>query len=141
MRVIVLLPVVMIALAAGAAAGLRERGITPEQIYQPALDGQSLIGTWEVLPDDNPLAEKENSAGSLPHRTIITLRKDGTCRVFDRDRPQGSDGLWTSEGHQMFISFPGGDQLEYFVYGVRGDFMVTRSPIKDGKDQLWSRVK
>jgi len=141
MRVTIFLPVILIVLAASATAGLREGGVTPEQIYQPTLDGQSLIGTWEVLPDDNPLAEKDSNAAKLPHRTIITLRKDGTCRVFDRDRPQGSDGLWTSEGHQMFISFPGGEQLEYFIYGVRGDFMITRSPIKDGKDQLWSRVK
>jgi hypothetical protein len=100
-----------------------------------------LMGTWEVLSEETPLAENAEKNGKASPRTLMTLRKDGTCRVFNKDHPSGSDGLWSLEGHHMYISFPNSTVAEYFVYGVKGDFMVTRSPIKDGHDQLWSRVK
>lgn len=116
-------------------------GISPEQIYQPAIDWNGVVGTWEVLPDDNPLGEKQGRAAQPAVRTIMTLRKDGTCRIFDRKHPAGADALWTYENHEMFVKFPVGTSVGLFVYGVRGDYMVTRSPIKGGKDQLWSRVK
>ena len=119
-----------------AAAG----GITPEQIYQPAINWDIVVGTWEILPDSNPLAEtdKENQT---PPRTLMTLRKDGTCRIFNQESPLGQDAIWTVGDHQMFITFPKGERIDFFVYGVKGDFMITLSPIRDGKDQLWSRVK
>lgn len=115
-------------------------GIAPEQIFQASIDWGKIIGTWEVLPEDNPLSEKTRTGGADPHRSIMTLRKDGTCRVFDKVRTLGSDGLWTFEDHEMAISFPAGLRIDFFVYGIRGDFMITRSPAKGGKDQLWSRV-
>ena len=118
-----------------------EVGITPEQIYQASIDWQSLIGTWEVLPEENPLAERlRGSSGSSP-RNLMTLRKDGTCRVFSSDHPMGSDGLWTFENHEMFIKLPGGITMQFYVYGIKRDFMITRSPIVDGKDHLWSKIK
>lgn len=116
-------------------------GITPEQIYQATVDWKSLIATWEALPDDSPLAEKNSDNAKSQHRTLIALRKDGTCRVFNPDFPMGADCLWTFEDHRLFITFPGGLKVDYYVYGIKGDFMITRSPIKDGKDQLWARVK
>lgn len=116
-------------------------GITPEQIYQPELKLGSLIATWEVLPDDNPLAEKKQAGSKPAIRTLMTLRKDGTCRVFNRDHPMGADCMWTLEDHKMFLIFPGDKRVDFFVYGVKGEFMITRSPAKEGKDQLWSRVK
>lgn len=116
-------------------------GITPEQIYQPTIDWNKLIGTWEVLPDDNPLDEKVKNNRRSTDRMLMTLRKDGTCRVFNKEYPQGSDGLWTSEGHQMIITFPNGGKLDLFIYGIKGDFMMAMSPINNGKDLLWSRVK
>ncbi len=116
-------------------------GITPEQIYQPAIDWNKLIGTWEVLPDDHPLGEKVKNNRRQTDRTLMTLRKDGTCRVFNKEYPLGSDGLWTSEDHQMIITFPNGGKLDLFIYGIKGDFMMAMSPIKNGKDFLWSRVK
>jgi len=134
-----LLPLIFAIVASTAAYAVG--GITPEQIYQQAVDWQAVIGTWEVLPEDNPLAEKGKTAPPPSSRTLMTLRKDGTCRVFSKDHPTGSDGLWTFESHEMHIRLPDGSKAEFFVYGVRGDFMVTRSPIRDGKDQLWSRVK
>lgn len=126
---------------AGPASVYSVGGITPEQIYQQAVDWQAVIGTWEVLPEDNPLAERGKQSSAPSSRTLMTLRKDGTCRVFSQDHPMGSDGLWTFESHEMHIRLPDGGKADFFVYGVRGDFMVTRSPIRDGKDQLWSRVK
>jgi hypothetical protein len=128
-------------LAAIATTDVIAGGVTPEQIYQPSIDWKSVVGTWEILPDENPLAEKNKSSSGASVRTIMTLRKDGTCRVFNEGHPMGSDGLWTFEQHEMFIRFPSGSRAEFYVYGVKGDFMVTRSPIKGGKDQLWSRVK
>ena len=62
-------------------------GITPEQIYQPEIKLGSLIATWEVLPEDNPLGEKKHEGSKPAIRTLMTLRKDGTCRVFNRDHP------------------------------------------------------
>ena len=116
-------------------------GITPEQIYQPEIKLGSLIATWEILPDENPLAEKKQ-AGSKSHtRTLMTLRKDGTCRVFNREHPMGADCMWTMEDHKMFLIFPGDIRVDFFIYGVKGEFMITRSPVNDGRDQLWSRVK
>jgi len=120
------------------AAGV---GMKPEQIFQPVINSDLLIGTWEVLPEENPLGESPEKNSKPSTRTLMTLRKDGTCRVFSKNHPSGSDGIWTLDGHQMYISFSRPPVLEYFIYGVKGDFMVTRTPIKDGLDQLWSRVK
>jgi hypothetical protein len=116
-------------------------GMTPEQIFQQTIDWNLVVGTWEVLPDDNPLAEKPNNGPVAGHRTMMALRKDGTCRIFSKDFPTGSDGMWYYEDHSMFVRFPNSTLVNYYVYGVKGDFMVTRSPARDGKDQLWSRVK
>ena len=116
-------------------------GITPEQIYQPTIDWDKLIGTWEVLPDEHPLGEKVKNNRRPSDRMLMTLRKDGTCRVFNKEYPLGSDGLWTSEDHKMIITFTDGGQLDLFIYGIKGDFMVAMTPIKNGKDFLWSRVK
>jgi hypothetical protein len=116
-------------------------GIAPEQIFQSVVDWNSLIGTWEVLPDDNPLDEKGRSSEKASHRVLMTLRKDGTCRIFDQDNPTGADGLWMLEDHDMSVTFKDGHRVDFFVYGIKRDFMVTRSPIKQGRDQLWSRVK
>ncbi len=133
--------ILVLFLAAFPPVSLGAGGITPEQIYQPAIDWDKLIGTWEVLPDDHPLDEKVKNSRRPNDRTLMTLRKDGTCRVFNKDYPLGSDGLWTSEDHRMIITFPNGGKLDLFIYGIRGDFMIALSPIKNGKDLLWSRVK
>ncbi|MGB6068536.1 MAG: hypothetical protein WBG50_27325 [Desulfomonilaceae bacterium] len=116
-------------------------GIAPEQIFQTVIDWHGVIGTWEVLPDEHPLGEGNKDNVKLPHRTLMALRKDGTCRIFNGEHPTGSDGLWTFNDHQMSITFKNGPGIGYYVYGIKGDFMVTRSPVKKGKDQLWSRVK
>lgn len=116
-------------------------GITPEQIYQHTIKWKRVYGTWEILPEENPLAENGTTRSPASSRTLMTLRKDGTCRVFNKEYPRGSDALWWYEGHEMHISFPAGSRVGFYVYGVKGDFMVTRSPIKGGRDQLWSRVK
>ena len=116
-------------------------GITPEQIFQQALDPGALLGTREKLPEVNPLAEKSGKGPLLEFRTLMTLRKDGTCRIFDGQNPSGIDGVWIYENHHMSITLNGTSRLEFFVYGVKDDFMVTRSPVKNGVDQLWSRVK
>ncbi|HMK34222.1 MAG TPA: hypothetical protein VK463_04075 [Desulfomonilaceae bacterium] len=116
-------------------------GIAPERIYQQTIDVNTLIATWEVLPDENPLDERNATPENASHRTLMTLRKDGTCRVFNQDNPTGSDGLWTLEDHDVLVSLKNGKHMEFYVYGVKGDFMVARSPIKEGKDQLWSKVK
>jgi hypothetical protein len=131
----------VICLFTSARVGWGGAGISPEQIYQPAVDWSMVVGTWEILPDDNPLSENHERGPQPKVRTIMTLRKDGTCRMFDKKHPAGADSLWTYEHHEMFIRFPDGSSVGLFVYGVRGDYMVTRSPIKAGKDQLWSRVK
>lgn len=116
-------------------------GITPEQIYQPRIEWENVMGTWEVLPEQNPLSEKGKPIPQPSHRTLMTLRKDGTCRVFNADNPLGRDGMWTVGEHEMFMTFPDGSKIDFYVYGVKGDFMITLSPIEDGQDQLWSRVK
>ncbi|MBI4963714.1 MAG: hypothetical protein HY913_10610 [Desulfomonile tiedjei] len=116
-------------------------GIAPEQIFQEIVKPESLIGTWEVLPDETPLAEQEVREAKSRPRTLLTLRKDFTGRIFDLDHPSGSDGSWIFENHALLITLQSGAKVEFYVYGVKGDFMVTRSPIKGGKDQLWSRVK
>lgn len=116
-------------------------GITPEQIYQAKIDWDKVIGTWEALPDDDPLAENGQNGGKRAQPTLMTLRKDGTCRVLNKERPLGSDGLWTSNDHSMSITFPDKAHMELYVYGLKGDFMITQSPPRTGKDQLWGRVK
>ncbi len=116
-------------------------GITPEQIYQPNLDWQSVIGSWEKLPEENPLAEKPVSVKAPSFRSLITLRKDGTCRIFNESYPAGVDGVWSSDEHRIFVTLPGKPKIDMYVYGVKGDFMITRTPEKNGLDQLWSRVK
>lgn len=116
-------------------------GIAPEQIFQPVIDLRHLIGTWEVLPEEHPLEETNKTNLNSAQRTLMALRKDGTCRFFNTEHPTGSDGLWTLEDHKMFITFNNGSRIGYYVYGIKGDFMVTRTPVKEGKDQLWSRVK
>jgi hypothetical protein len=130
---LLLFPAPETALAAG--------GITPEQIYQVKIDWDKVIGTWEALPDDDPLAESEKNGSKKSHPTLITLRKDGTCRVLSKERPLGSDGLWTSSDHGMFITFPDKSRMELYVYGLTGEFMITQCPPETGKDQLWGRVK
>ncbi|MDQ7782147.1 MAG: hypothetical protein RDU20_04660 [Desulfomonilaceae bacterium] len=121
----------------GGASG----GITPEQIYQETVEWKAVVGTWEVLPEDNPLAENGKTESKASNRTLMTLRKDGTCRIFNKEHPTGSDGMWYYDKHEMFITLPNGTRVGFFVYGVKGDFMVTRSLVTGGKDQLWSRVK
>jgi len=116
-------------------------GITPEQIYQDAIKWDNVVGTWEILPETNPLGENGKDGQKPSHRPLMTLRKDGTCRVFNQEFPMGRDGMWTMGDHEMFITFQEGSRIDFFVYGVKGDFMITRSPAKEGKDQLWSRVK
>jgi hypothetical protein len=121
----------------GSAAG----GITPEEIFQRIIDWGLVIGTWEVLPEDNPLAEAKAKDSNTKPRSIMTLRKDGTCRVINKRYPAGSDGLWTHEDHKMFVTFQDGSRFDFFVYGIRRDFMITRSPLPTGEDELWARVK
>jgi len=140
MTVRLYLLLLLIFAAINTQAPAKAGGIAPEQIFQPSIDWQKIIGTWEVLPEDNPLSEQNRVGGTGPHRVIMTLRKDGTCRVFDKARPLGSDGMWIFEDHEMSITFPTGARVDYFVYGIKGDFMITRSPARGGKDQLWSRV-
>ena len=116
-------------------------GITPEQIYQARINWDKVVGTWEALPDDDPLAENGKNGGRQSQPTLMTLRKDGTCRVLSKEHPLGSNGLWTSNDHGMFIIFPDKTRIELYVYGLKGDFMITQSPPRKGKDQLWGRVK
>lgn len=116
-------------------------GIAPEQIYQENLDLASILGTWEKLPEINPLAEKSEGKTNPEFRTLLTLRKDGTCRVFDGENVSGADGTWKHDNHNVIIMLSGAIKLTFYVYGIKGDFMVTRSPLGNGVDQLWSRVK
>jgi hypothetical protein len=116
-------------------------GITPEQIYQPTIDWQNIVGTWEVLPEETPLAERDNPTTKPSSRILVTLRKDGTCRMFGPDHPTGADGLWTFEDHELYLKMHGQKDVGYYVYGIKADFMITRSPVVGGKDQLWSRIK
>jgi hypothetical protein len=133
---------VLVLMAALIPHGARcAEGIAPEQIFQAVLDLNALMGTWEALPEDNPLDEKNKKTQSASQRVLMTLRKDGTCRIFNQDHPTGSDGIWTLEDHDMAITFRDGSKVEFYVYGVKWGFMVTRSPIKDGTDQLWSKIK
>jgi hypothetical protein len=116
-------------------------GITPEQIYQASVDWNAVIGTWEILPEDSPLFEKEKQLPKATQRTLMTLRKDGTCRVFNKEYPLGADGIWTPKEHEMSLTFGTGGRLDLYVYGVKGDFMITQSQGGSEKEQLWSRVK
>jgi hypothetical protein len=136
-----LVPVLLMLLTIFPQAGAADGGITPEKIYQHSIDWKTVVGTWEVLPEEDPLDENNKIRSSASSRTLMTLRKDGTCRIFNKEHPMGSDGLWTFERHEMFVTFSTGSRVEFYVYGVKGDFMVTRSPIKEGRNQLWSRVK
>ena len=70
----------------------------------------------------------------------MTLRKDGTCRL-NKKHPAGSDALWTHDDRKIFVTFSDDSRADFFVYGIRGDFMITRSPPQLGKDELWARVK
>lgn len=123
------------------SVALGDAGIPPERIYQPKIHWKSLVGTWEVLADDNPLAEKTLRKADNSGRVLMTLRKDGTCRIFNGKQGRGKDGIWTLENHQMYIKFPQDPHVSYYVYGVQDDFMVTRAGQGAEKDQLWSRVK
>jgi len=116
-------------------------GMTPEQIFQTSIDWQGVFGTWEAIPEDHPLSERAPRMLRRQSGTLLTLRKDGTCRMFDEEHPAGADGIWTFENHEMFIKLGGEKGHDFYVYGIKGDFMVTRSPAKGGKDQLWSRVR
>ena len=116
-------------------------GISPEAIFQPVIDWKLVFGTWEVLPEDNPLGEAKAKELSTKPRSIMTLRKDGTCRVINKSHPAGSDALWTHDDHKIFVKFSEESRTDFFVYGIRGDFMITRSPPQLGKDELWARVK
>jgi hypothetical protein len=116
-------------------------GIKPEQIYQKNLKWEQVVGAWEILPEQDPLTERGKAGKGKSFRSLMTLRKDGTCRVFDEKHPMGKDGIWNIDGHKMYITFPDGGAEGFYVYGVAGDFMVTRSPLENGPDQLWSRVK
>lgn len=116
-------------------------GITPEQIYQDHINWEMALGTWEKLPEVNPLSESNRSRSDQGFRTLMTLRKDGTCRIFNAENQTGIDGEWRHENHCMFITLRGTTKLEFFVYGIKNDFMVTRSPLKSFVNQLWSRVK
>jgi len=116
-------------------------GITPEQIFQAKIDWDKLIGTWEALPDDDPLAENGKGGAKTSQPTLMTLRKDGTCRIMSKENPLGADGLWASNDHGLFITFADKSEIALYVYGLKGDFMITQSPPRTGKDQLWGRVK
>lgn len=121
-----------------AAAGVP----APELIYSDkAPREESLIGTWEVLPDVDPLAEKHAQQEPKKCRILVTLRQDGTCRVFNEDYPNGSDGVWFFSNRRVFIKFPSGVTVNYYVYGVKGPYMVTTRLGREGPDQLWSRVR
>jgi len=116
-------------------------GIVPEEIYQSTIDWKNLVGTWEVLPERNFLGETPEKRDQSTERILMTLRVDGTCRLFNRDHPTGLDGLWEIENHGLVIRLTNGRKLESYVYGVKGDFMIARSDTNVGKDVLWSRVK
>jgi len=124
-----------------ASSTSSSRGVTPEQIFQPSIDWQAVFGTWEVIPEGHPLSENAGRTTRRDTSTLLTLRKDGTCRLFDPDHPSGTDGIWTFENHEIYIKLHSGKERNYYIYGVKGDFMVTRSPVNGGKDQLWSRVR
>jgi hypothetical protein len=115
-------------------------GITPEQIFQPTIDINHLIGTWEELPDTSPLQDTGSIHTSVA-RTLITLRKDGTCRYFSKSMPMGSDGLWVLEDHEIQIKLKNSSEIIYYVYGIKDDFMITKSKISNDKDVLWAKVK
>ncbi len=116
------------------------QGIAPEQIFQSTLRMKDLIGSWEALLEHHPLEEK-SVASDRKARTLLTLRRDGTSRLFDQANPTGTDGLWTLEDHLLQIKFKNQSQKTFFIYGIKMDFMVTRTPMKDGRDQLWSKIK
>ncbi len=126
---------------AGGGVELGKPGITPERIFQDTIDWDQVVGTWEVLPDDSPLSRRPTNQSGVVRRTLMTLRKDGSCRVFNEHHPAGSDGMWIFRDHEMFITFSDAPAIKYFVFGVKNDFMVTGSPDKGAGYQLWSRVK
>jgi hypothetical protein len=138
---LVLGALIAVMIAAGPSRGGGAAGMTPEQIFQASIDWQEVIGTWEAIPEDHPLSEDVPRVLRRQSGTLLTLRRDGTCRMFDQDHPTGADGVWTFENHEMFVKLGAERQQDFYVYGIKGDFMVTRSPAKGGKDQLWSRVR
>ena len=119
-----------------------EFGIKPEQVYTREVPPWRLIvDTWEILPNIDPLAEKPYLRSKSTQRTRMTLRKDGKCRVFNEDFPKGSDGRWFYQDRRITISLSKATSIEYFVYGVKGDYMWTHTSRKGGRDQLWTRAK
>jgi hypothetical protein len=119
-----------------------EFGIKPENIYTREMPPWRLIvDTWEILPNVDPLAEKPYLRNNTTQRTRMTLRKDGKCRVFNGDFPQGSDGRWFYQNRKITISLSNAPAIEYFVYGVKGDYMWTHTSRGGGSDQLWTRAK
>lgn len=130
----------IITVIAFSAFNAYPNGLVPEKIFQATLDWNEAVGTWEILPEDNPLAESRTEIRQA-ERTLMTLRKDGTCPVIDKENPTGADGLWAHDEHAFQITFSDGKHKDFFVYGIEWDFMITRSPAKNGIDQLWSRVK
>ncbi|MGC8906008.1 MAG: hypothetical protein ACP5M0_01025 [Desulfomonilaceae bacterium] len=132
---------IAVMIAAECSLGRGAAGMTPEQIFQASIDWQDVIGTWEAIPEEHPLSEDVPRVLRRQSGTLLTLRRDGTCRMFDQDHPTGADGIWTFENHEMFVKLGAEKQQDFYIYGIKGDFMVTRSPVKGGKDQLWSRVR
>jgi hypothetical protein len=137
----ILITTVPIVLGCAFSMGIAAEGLKPEQIYQPKIDCNTAIGTWEILPDTPPLEKKDKDPEKPANRTLMTLRKDGTCRLFDDDHPLGADGKWTCGDHELTILLSKEVRLELFVYGIKGDFMITTVRNGQTPDQLWSRVK
>jgi hypothetical protein len=135
-RLIILIMLGILMNACVAYAG----GVAPEQIFQHKLSVEQLVGVWELLPDENPLEDRRDASPRSRIRTMMALRKDGTCRVFSAQHPAGLDGTWSLDDHRMSVTLTNAKKIHHYVYGVRGDFMVTRTPVKAGRDELWARV-
>lgn len=119
------------------------QGVTPEQIYQQVVSVNDITGAWEILPQENPLMETGNE-NKDSRRKLLTLRKDGTCRILDEADQVVTDGTWRLDDHELHLHPKGGAKKAYrtyFVYGIRNGFMVTRLKGAKAKDELWSRIK
>jgi hypothetical protein len=116
------------------------QGISPEQIYQNVINMSEVLGTWEALPEDHPLEESKNK-NLATIRDLLTIRQDGTCRIFDETKPNGVDGIWELDDHELRMKFRDTTKKIFFIYGIRNNFMVTRSETQMGKHQLWAKVK
>lgn len=119
------------------------QGVTPEQIYQQVISVDEITGAWEILPEENPLTDSGNE-NKDSRRKLLTLRKDGTCRILDEVNHVVTDGTWRLDEHELHLHPKGGSKSAYrtyFVYGIRNGFMVTRLKGVKGKDELWSRIK